>query len=705
MPLEITVGLPQLVVHNGETVFISEPDGQLDLLGRKGLMFRDTRLLSTWSLYANGEPWDLLNSGAIEHFVARVQMTNRLIPTQDGDIPPRTLLLSLGRWVEGGVHEDIDIANHGPGLVRFNLELTLRSDFSDVFEVKSGRLVRRGRIVTDWDNAAQRLTTRYENADFRRGLVVTTHADGPASYANGRISFDVALAPGASWHACLLYNMEIDDATFSAPTGCAHQAALSDSAGRLAAWRAQTLRVTCANPAWERTVSQAVDDMAALRLPVDGQTIPAAGLPWFLVLFGRDSLIASLQCLPVSPGFATGTLAVLGARQSEVEDPARDAEPGKILHELRRGELAHFRLIPHTPYFGTADATALYLILLHRTWRWTGDRALVTAHFATALRCLDWIDDWGDRDGDGLQEYGARGPRGYENMGWKDAGDAVLHADGRMASNPKALCELQGYTYAAWLGMAEICEAFGEPARAAALRGKAAALFNRFNDAFWMEEEGFYAFALDGQKRQVRSIASNVGHCLWSGIVRPDRAGRVVARLMQEDMFSGWGVRTLSARHPAYNPISYHNGSVWPHDNGLMVEGFARYGLHAEASRLAGALADAADGFAAHQVPELFSGLPRERTGFPVQCPGANVPQAWAAGSSFSVMQALLGFDPDAPAGVLRVDPHLPAWLPSVTLWGLPFGAHRLDLRFTREGGRTVTEVLSGPADVVRPKG
>ncbi|MBN8888811.1 MAG: amylo-alpha-1,6-glucosidase [Rhodospirillales bacterium 70-18] len=702
MPLQITVGPPQLIVHAGQTVWASEPDGQLADSDGKGLMFRDTRLISTWSLFANGETWELTNGGAIMHFAARVFLTNRRIPTQYGDIAPRTLSLVLGRWTDGGVHEDLDLTNHGMERVRFNLELSIRSDFADLFEVKSGRVVRRGRIATEWSEPAQCLRTSYANQDFLRAIAVTARGDSPAAYANGRLSFAIDLAPGATWHACLLYVLEDDGERLHPPAGCICHAATAPAARGLEQWRQSGLKVTSSDDEICRIWRQSVDDLAALRLPIDGHVVPAAGLPWFLALFGRDSLIVSLQTLPLTTAFAHGALAVLGARQALAMDPARDAEPGKILHELRLGELAHFKLIPHTPYYGTADATPLYLMLLHATWRWTGEQDLLRRHLDTAERCLAWIDTHGDRDGDGFQEYGTRSPQGYENLGWKDATDAVLYPDGRPVTSPKALCELQGYTYAAWTGMAEIYTALGRPDSAARLLAKAAALYNRFNDAFWDERLGFYAFALDGQKRRVLSVTSNVGHCLWTGIIRPDRARRVVEVLMGDAMFSGWGIRTLSADHVAFNPYSYHNGSVWPHDNGLIAQGLRRYGFTAELSRLAGALGDASSYFAMHQVPELFAGIARDGTGFPVQCPGANVPQAWAAGSAFSFLQAILGLRPDAPNGLLHLAPALPGWLPDITLRDLCLGAQVFDLHVRREGTECRVEVLRGPPDAVR---
>lgn len=702
MPPQITVGPPQLRVHHDQTVWAAEPDGGLVRDSRKGLIFRDTRLLSTWTLFANGVGWELLNGGDLAPHAARAFLTNRAFPCRDTVVPARTLTLVLGRWIDGGVHEDIDITNHAQQAVAFTLELSLRSDFADVAEVRDAQITRRGQIGSEWSGARQTLRTTYDRDDFHRGLTVRAQGDSRAAFANGRLSFEVVLAPGRSWHACLLYDLEAGDEVLAAPQTCLVDAGDTAPARDLAAWQAASLGVEVAHADVRRAFEQACVDLGTLRLKVDGHAVPVAGLPWFLALFGRDTLITSMQALPLNTSLARGTLAVLGARQASAFDAWRDAEPGKIMHELRVGELAHFGDIPHSPYYGTADATPLYLMLLHQAWRWTGDRDLIAAHLDTAEGCLTWIDRYGDRDGDGFQEYGARGIGGYENMGWKDAGDAVPYPDGSLASNPKALCEMQGYVYAGWRGMAEIFAALGRHDRAADLRARAAALYNRFNEAFWNEQDGFYAFALDGDKRPVRTVASNVGHCLWTGIVRPDRARRVVERLMAPDMFSGWGIRTLSDKHPAYNPISYHTGSIWPHDNGLIAQGFARYGFAAEAARVAGAMSEAAASFAMHQIPELFAGIARNGTDFPVQCNTANVPQAWAAGSAYSFMQAVLGLWPDAPNGVLRLAPHLPEWLPEVTLRGLRMGKHAFDLRFHREEGAIAVQVLRGDPAAVR---
>ncbi len=705
MPLQITIGPPQLVIHQGEVVWATDPDGQLATEGDKGLFFRDTRLIAMWALYANGVRWQLLNGGAITHYAGRVFMTNRPILTQDGTIAEHTLSLVLGRWIDGGVHEDIDVTNHGMKPVRFNLELMVRADFSDVFEVKSGKQVRRGRISTTWDEGAQRLVDSYRNADFHRAVTMRIRSALPATYANGRVSFEITLQPGETWHACLLSDIEDDTDIISAPTHCTGENRNSGAGRALAAWRAEATKLRTSNEEVYRSWHQAIDDMAALRLPIeeDGRidVIPAAGLPWFVALFGRDSLIVALQTAAVSSEFLRGALAVLGDRQARERDDYRDAEPGKILHEMRRGELAHFKLIPHTPYFGTADATPLYLMALHEAWRWTGDRALIERFLPVAERALAWIDEYGDRDGDGFQEYQTRSPAGYENVAWKDSGDAVLYPDGTLVKGPKALCELQGYVYAAWQGMAAIYDALGRPEPAEALRRKAATLQQRFDDAFWSDAFGGYAYALDGDKQQVLVASSNIGHCLWTGLIPRGRARLVVERLMGDEMFSGWGIRTLSREHIAYNPYSYHNGSVWPHDNGIIAQGFARYGFHDEAARVARAISAAASYFEMHQMPELFAGIHRDDSNFPVQFWGSNVPQAWAAGSTFALVHALVGLEPDAAEGRLYVNPHLPEWLPDLVLSDIEVGGQRFDIRFAHGEKGDGFEVLRGPADRV----
>jgi glycogen debranching enzyme len=707
MSLKIKVGPSLLAINQGYSLLLTEPDGQIPWPSKCGFFVRDTRLISAWSIYANGEPWNLLNSGAITYFAAQAFMTNPGIVTEDGTIEPRTLLLQLGRSIdEGGIHEDIDLTNHGRRPVRFNLEIVIRSDFADILEVKSEHLVRRGRITTEWSAEAATLTTRYRDRDFLRELIISRRRNRSSCvYANGRISFEVDIEPGNTWHTCLEYSVMAGQHRYPAPQACIAHAPNSQLGEPLENWRKTVLKLDSSNEDFANLYCQAVEDMAGLRLPVDGthhlEFTPAAGIPWFVALFGRDSLIAALQNTHVYPDFARGALDVLGRYQATERDDHRDAEPGKIMHELRTGELAHFKLIPHTPYYGTADATPLYLIVLHTAWRCTGDQQLVERHLETAERCLDWIDQYGDRDGDGFQEYQTRSPVGYENQSWKDSGDAVRYADGGLVKGPKALCELQGYVYDAWIRMAEIYEALGRSRRAKELRAKAKTLFDRFNEVFWDEDGGFYAYCLDGDKKKVLTVASNPGHCLWSRIVPQERARRVVERLLKPDMWSGWGIRTLSRDHPSYNPMSYQNGSVWPHDNGIIAIGFKQYGFAEEAARVARAIIDAGSFFALYQMPELYAGLEREDANFPVQYPDANVPQAWAAGSVFSLLQALLGFEPDAPQGKLYLDPKLPDWLPDLTLTDFRLGKQSFDLRFWREGEETRFAVLNGDAHAI----
>jgi glycogen debranching enzyme len=696
MPVEIAVGTPLLTINHGATFMVTGLGGEIQADTEQGVFADDTRFVSYYAIFANGTPWQRLSSAATEYYAARLYLSNAVVATEDGHIPAGTLSLVISRTIDDGIHEDLDLVNHGLGPVRFNLEIALRADFADLFEVKLGQLVRRGRIVTEWHESAE-LETSYTNGDFRRGLIYRlVHSSSRPIYANGRITFEVELSAGATWHTCCHYLLVRGQAVRAAPPACSsdHPGEADADQDRLhRLWRDAATKVTTANEDIYRLYRQSVEDMGALRLYdhdfAPDVWLPAAGVPWFVAIFGRDSLIAGLQSTIVHAGFARGALKKLAQLQATEMDDRRDAEPGKIPHELRTGELAHFHRIPHTPYYGTADATPLYLITLHETWKWLGDLALLREHRDVALRCLEWIDRYGDLDGDGFQEYRTRSPQGYENMGWKDAADAVVYPDGRQVPQPKALCELQGYVFDAWMRTAEVLEALDEPERAAELRAKAKALRVAFEEKFWCEDLGFYAFALDPDKHPVQTIASNAGHCLATGIASPEHAARVVGRFFEPDMWSGWGIRTLSASNPAYNPFSYQRGSVWPHDNGIIALGFKRYGFAAEAARVARDISEAASYFMSYRLPELYAGVERRPGTFPVLYPQANVPQAWAAGSVFHLLQAMLGIRADAPRGRLYVDPDLPSWLPEITLHGLTVGRARVDLRFWRDGERS----------------
>ncbi len=704
MPVQISVGAPVLTINEGSTFMVTEIDGSISADTEQGVFASDTRFVSYYEISANGTKWQRLSSSAVTHFASQVFMTNTAFETEDGPIPEGVLSLVLGRKIGEGVHEDLDVHNYGLNAIRFNLEIAIRSDFADIFEVKSKHFVRRGRIISEWHRDELEMRTSYKNRDFQRSFLYRLlNATSPPTYANGRLSFDIELEPGCAWHTCCFYTL-IDGQHTKAPLRTSHDGDDTELDRLTQAWVEGATHLTSSNEDMYRFFHRSVEDMGALRLhdhdAGERLWLPAAGVPWFVTIFGRDSLIVSLQNMIVEPGLARGTLKQLASMQASESDDWRDADPGKMPHEVRFGELAHFKKIPHTPYYSTADATILYLILLHETWKWIGDDALLDDYADTADRCLEWIDRYGDLDGDGFQEYKTRSTQGYENMGWKDSGDAVVYADGSQVRSPKALCELQGYVFDAWMRMAEIFDHRGDANRATELRRKAAALRERFEAAFWCEEIGTYAFALDPDKQQVKSVVSNAGHLLWSGIASPEHAERVVQRLLQPDMWSGWGIRTLSATNPAYNPFSYQLGSVWPHDNGILAAGFARYGFRDEAARVARDISEAASHFDAYRLPELYAGIERTPGSFPVLYHGANVPQAWAAASVFHLLQSILGMQADAPNRRLYVDPSLPMWLPDVTLRNVDIGSANVDLRFWREGSQSRWEVTARKGEI-----
>jgi glycogen debranching enzyme len=569
-----------------------------------------------------------------------------------------------------------------------------------------------------WDKNEKLLRTSYDNQDFHRAViykVTNIPRETGLGYANGRIFFQIELDQNQSWCMCadflLEHGQEIKkpqagscsfgkQATEAeAASGSVKQESRSEFAARQARWKNRCTQIVTSNQSLLRMYDQAVLDMGALRIydmdVSDEAWVPAAGVPWFVTLFGRDSLIVSYQNMAVSPGFARGAFKRLAEHQAKKRDDWLDAQPGKILHEFRAGELAHFHKIPFYPYYGTADATILYLIVLSETYRWTGDVELLKKYQKVAENCLKWIDESGDLDGDGFQEYKTFSSLGYANVGWKDAGNSVVYADGNEVEQPKGLCELQGYVYDAKTRMAEVFEALGDQEHATALLEQAETLKRNFNKLFWMENEGCFAYGLDPEKKQITSIASNAGQLLWSGIADQDKAERTVQRLLKEDMWSGWGIRTLSSKNPAYNPLDYQNGSIWPQDNGIIAAGFKRYGLAREANQVIRAVFDAIERFDAYRPPEVFAGLRRQGDmDFPVLYPGgANIPQAWATGSIFHMLRTILGLRADARRRRLYVYPTLPDWLSDIELRRLCVGHCTITIRFWREGTRSCWDV------------
>ncbi len=708
MPIEIKVGPPVLTISQGRTFMVSDLTGYVDYSTFQGIYMDDTRFVSHYHLAINNNPLQLINSSQLTFYSSRIHLTNPALNLQTGPLDPQSLHVTINRRVGESLHEDLDVANYNNQRVKFLLELSIYSDFADLFEVRAQNIVRRGQILTDWDIEKKQLRTSYDHMDFHRALSYHILDDVLVSYSNGRICFEIDLEPTERWHTCSEIVMERGEQA-SAP-GWDHCCRLNDASSTLDKpsdkdkrehWQGRCTGLTSSNNNFARMYHQAVDDMRALRIYdmdiSDDVWVPAAGVPWFVTLFGRDSLTVSYQCMLLSPGFALGAIKRLADYQASERDDWRDAQPGKILHEIRFGELSYFRRVPFTPYYGTADATVLYLIMLSEVYRWTGDLSLMQEYREVAEQCLAWIDEHGDLDGDGYQEYKTFSDPGYENMGWKDAGDAVVYADGTQVKQPKALCELQAYVYDAKLRMAEIFEDLGESERAQKLLHEAETLKTRFNQDFWMEDEGCFAFGLDATKKQITPVSSNAGQCLWSGIADPDKAARTAKRLLQDDMWSGWGIRTLTEHNPAYNPFSYQRGSVWPQDNGIIVDGFKRYGLIKETFQVIRGVFDAFEHFESFRPPEVFAGVRRtEDFDFPVLYPsGANIPQAWATGCIFHMLRILLGLRADAPHGRLYVQPTLPDWLPDLEITRLRIGTSTLHLRFWREGGKSCWRVIS----------
>jgi glycogen debranching enzyme len=437
----------------------------------------------------------------------------------------------------------------------------------------------------------------------------------------------------------------------------------------LAAWQEAAPRLESSWNDLSRTWDRSLADLAALRIEDDDfhvGALPAAGTPWFMTVFGRDTVITCLQTLVLGPELATSALLELAATQADEDDPERDAEPGKIIHEMRRGKAARAWT---DRYYGTVDATPLFLILLSELWRWTGDPSLAVKLEQNARRALAWIDGAGDRDGDGFVEYLRRAKRGIRHQSWKDSDASMVFRDGAYAEPPIASAEVQGYVYDAKLRIAELARhVWKDEPFAARLEAEAQTLHTRFNEQFWVEDGGYYALGLDRDKRPIDAVGSNMGHLLWSGIVPPERVDSVAAALMGDGLWSGWGVRTLSAAETDYNPLVYHNGTVWPHDNSLAAAGLTRVGKPRDSERILGRMVEAAMHFD-YRLPEVFAGFPRHPGVPPVIYPTASSPQAWAAGTPVLLLQSLLGLEPDREAGALRSNAHgLPTWAEGLVL-------------------------------------
>jgi glycogen debranching enzyme len=634
-----------LLLLEGSRFWMSDGRGDA-VAGTHGLLETDVRHLSVWRLLLDHKPLHLLSSRNVSLTTARI------FGTVSGQHLGHNASLTIMREqsVANSWTETIIVENHLPEEHEVQLALEFATDFADVFEMRRGGTQSTSTII----RSAEGVVLSAHEGEWERSSVIAFDRDFSLNEAKNRATFDIVLAPKGRWKLSIEvsgrgHNLD-ERATSSTPV-------LSPAADFVAS----TPVLRTESELIARAYEQSLVDLAALRFFPDRDQawcVPAAGLPWFMALFGRDSIIAAFQALPFAPDLARSTLLSLARHQSSEDDPYRDAEPGKILHELRRGKLAALGRVPHTPYYGSHDATPLFLILLDEYERWSRDAATVAQMKNPALRALQWMETSGDPDGDGYLEYRARSSGGLVNHCWKDSGDSIAFANGEVAEPPIATCEIQGYAYDARLRMARLCREFwNERGLAARLETDAAALKRRFNADFWCPERRHFALALDGAKRRVDSLTSNTGHLLWSGIADEGHAGATIRRLMDPEMFSGWGVRTMSSADAAYNPIGYHTGTVWPHDSGLVAEGMRRYGHRQEATRIAWALLECAEYFA-YRLPEVFGGFARTDSQIPVEYPTASRPQAWAAGAPLFALRTILGLDAD---GRRRVEPCLPA--------------------------------------------
>jgi glycogen debranching enzyme len=684
----VNESIPQpLVILHGDGVGLAcAADGSLQAEETQGLFAGDTRLLSSYRFTVAGHGWRLLARRRLGPATVQWDLQNPKMRAFGNDLSQGCLHARIRRRVFGALHDDLRVTSFLDRPIPIRLALLIDTDFADLFEVKDRTTP--PRLGSHRFANGPRVTLDYQRGDFRRGLEVDFEASqGDPLFVGSQIVFDVILAPHEPWTCCVEAVPVVDGRRIEL-RGDPHAAEPIEPAPSLTIDSGERLA---------RPLRQGCLDLDRLFVaPGEGSRFITGGAPWFLALFGRDALVTSLMMGLLGARMARGSLAALAATQAREIDAFRDAEPGKIAHELRRGELAHRGRIPHTPYYGSHDAPALYVLALWNAHRWTGDRTLLEAYLPAAEAALRWCSDRGDLDGDGLLEYRSQSPMGYRNQGWKDAGDAIVDLDGRDAELPIATVELQGYWFAALLAMAELEEVSGASGRADELRAAATALRARVEERFWIEDEGCYAMALDGSKRPVRSIGSNPGHLLWCGLPDRDRARRTAERLLAPDLFSGYGIRTLAASHRAYNPLSYQRGSVWPHDTALLAAGLARYGLHDEAERVVDGLLDAAACFEDSQLPELFCGLPRE-DGPPVPYELANVPQAWAAAVPALLAQSMLGIVPDVPRGCCYVSPWLPSSLPHLELRGIEIGSGELAISLRRDGESTRIERADHP--------
>ncbi|MBV9827966.1 MAG: amylo-alpha-1,6-glucosidase [Alphaproteobacteria bacterium] len=698
-----TVGNGKHVLKNANSFAVFDEFGQIQASGAaaEGLFFEDTRYLSRLAIAINGVRPLLLSSTVTEgNTMLSVDLSNPEPDHNQSHLAPASIHvlneISLGA---DALFAALSLHNYGLEHAQFELTLQLDADFVDMFEVRGTPRSRRGVVAPVQLNVSGMIFC-YRGLDnvTRRSVVVL---DPKPSFTGNRALWDLNLAPGESWAAQLEVHCQPDDRA-------AHQSSRRQSKAAETAWTAErqahVTRIASSNATFDDWLRCSRGDLDMLTTKTDEGLYPYAGVPWFSTAFGRDGLITAIESLWIDPELAAGTLRFLAANQATKIDHKADAEPGKILHETRLGEMAALGEVPFGRYYGTVDATPLFVTLAAAYYERTGELDLVSGLWPHIEAALTWMDIYGDFDGDGFIEYRRKSRDGLDNQGWKDSNDSIFHIDGSLAAAPIALAEVQAYAYAAYIGAASIASALNKTSRADDLNAKAQTLKARFDAAFWLDDFGTYALALDGTKRPLRVRSSNAGHALFGGIASPDRASRLGDTLLSPASYSGWGIRTIATGEARYNPMSYHNGSVWPHDNGLIALGFARYGLKTPALHVLEGLFGAAQSFALKRLPELFCGFPRRGNAGPTAYPLACAPQAWSAGSVFALLAAVLGISFVPEQHQIRFfRPALPAWLSEVSLTNLRLGDASIDLVLRRDGSAVATDVTrrAGPIEIV----
>ncbi|MFP3462791.1 glycogen debranching N-terminal domain-containing protein [Arthrobacter globiformis] len=667
-------GPGSVTLVEGSSFCISAANGDMRAESPHGVFVEDTRILSCWQLLINGAPLEPLGTKTKEPY--RAQFVGR-VPRPDGhaDSP---LIVERVREVDAGILERITIQNYSPAAVDCVVTLQVEADFADLFEVKEARVQRRWEQTREV--AEDSLTIRAAWQNVRKGVVVAAKA---AHTAPDSLTYRRTIPPHGKWSTTISVVPIINEGDgpttrFVRPD----EGEASPRDRRRQEWVSKIPVLHIGNASIERTLRRSYDDLGALRIEDPDhpdRIVVAAGAPWFMALFGRDSLWASLMALPVDPSLAFGTIQTLAERQGRVVDEMSEEEPGKILHEVRFDVSSRLALGGKSAYFGSVDATPLFVALFGEVSRWGFAPESVSSLLPHVDRALDWIRHYGDRDGDGFVEYERLNDRGLINQGWKDSWDGINFADGSMAEPPIALCEVQAYVYSAYMARSWIARDAGDLELAAEYRDLGAKLKRQFNERFWLPDRGYYAIALDGHKQPVDACASNMGQCLLFGIVDEEKAGLLTERLMSPEMFSGWGVRTLASDMGAYNPASYHNGSVWPHDNAIIAAGLLRYGFVEQAQRISTALFEAAE-YSEGRLPELFCGFSREQIDEPIPYPTACSPQAWAATTPIQLVKGLMGYYADVARGGLWLDPVLPGSYGDLHITNAPMANGRITI-------------------------